>query len=93
MSGSGKSRKEATGIIHEEGTTVENIRRRIVEVETKEAGRSWGMIERLARDRPVWVNFVAALETAMFVQTTKRVSLFLHALDTMQMTPQRRLTS
>jgi len=80
VSGSGKSRKEATGIIHEEETTVENIRGRIVEVETKEAGRSCGTIERLARDRPVWVNFVAALETAMFVQTTKRVSLCFYML-------------
>ena len=67
-------------MIHEE-TTFENIWRKIA-VEIKEAGRSWGTIERSARDRPVWMNFVAALETGMSVQTTKRVSLCFY----MQMT-------
>ncbi|XP_041361891.1 solute carrier organic anion transporter family member 5A1-like [Gigantopelta aegis] len=35
--------------------------RRTVEIEMKETGYSWGTIERLARGRPVWRNFIAAL--------------------------------
>ncbi|XP_041356848.1 uncharacterized protein LOC121374038 [Gigantopelta aegis] len=35
--------------------------RRTVELEMKETGHSCGTIERLARDRPAWRNFVAAL--------------------------------
>lgn len=38
--------------------------RRTVGMETKEAGHSWGTTERLARDRPVWRNFVAALNAS-----------------------------